>query len=305
MTGKACSYSCMYCQAGPTVEMRVERHRFYDPRLIARCVASACKTESFDVVTFVPNGEPTLDSLLGLEIRAVKEACGRPVAVLTNGSLLWKEDVRADLAEADIVSVKVDTVSEETWRRLNRPHPRLHLDRVLEGIAEFSRGYNGRLGRLLTETMLVDGVNDSVEHARMVGGFLGELNPYEAYLSLPLRPPADPRARPPPPDRILAYYRVIEDVLGPGRVEVLWELEPPSYRFKDNIIHEIFNMVRVHPVRLEGACRAAREKGLDCERLVESLRREGLIVVEHKGEKFIVPSARLIPGGGRREGRSK
>jgi len=301
LVGKVCSYSCMYCQAGPTVEMRIERRKFYDPGLIARCVASTCKSMDASVVTFVPNGEPTLDSMLGRAIRAVKEACGKPVAVLTNGSLLWMEDVREDLMDADIVSVKIDTVSEKTWRRLNRPHPLLRLDRVLEGIVEFSRSYNGRL---LTETMLVDGVNDSAEHARMVGSFLGDLSPYKAYLSLPLRPPADPRARPPPPGRILAYYKVIEDVLGSGRVEVLWELEPPSYRFKDDIIHEIFNMVRVHPVRLEGACRAAREKGVDCERLVESLRREGLMVVEHEGEKFIVPSARLLPGSWRGEGRS-
>ena len=101
--------------------------------------------DSVDYVTFVPDGEPTLDACMGRIIEFVKGETGVRVAVLTNASLLWMEDVRRDLEQADIVSVKVDSVSEQVWRRINRPHPSLVLERVLDGIREFSSSYKGTL----------------------------------------------------------------------------------------------------------------------------------------------------------------
>ncbi|BES80490.1 radical SAM protein [Pyrodictium abyssi] len=98
--------------------------------------------EHVDYVTVVPDGEPTLDANLGRLVEGLR-ALGARVAVLSNGSLLWREDVRRDLQEADLVSVKPDAAREETWRRVNRPHPRLRLDTVIQGIRVFSEEYRG------------------------------------------------------------------------------------------------------------------------------------------------------------------
>jgi len=112
------------------------------------------KNTTVDYVTFVPDGEPTLDANLGVEVTGIR-GLGARVAVITNSSLLWMEDVRRDLLEASLVSVKVDSVDPGEWRRINRPHPSLRLDSILEGLRLFAREYKGIL---YSETMLVDGV---------------------------------------------------------------------------------------------------------------------------------------------------
>lgn len=117
--------------------MTAERGAFYDPRDIAREVESRLREAErrgarVDYITFVPDGEPTLDSNLGKEIELLK-GLGKPVAVLTNASLLWREDVRAELAEADYVLVNVDTAGERLWRIVNRPHGSLSIEAVPKG----------------------------------------------------------------------------------------------------------------------------------------------------------------------------
>ncbi|MCD6323970.1 MAG: radical SAM protein, partial [Desulfurococcales archaeon] len=158
---KTCTYSCVYCQLGNTLTMTVERRAFYRPEEIVEAVSKhAGKVLQLggriDYVTFVPDGEPTLDINLGEEIAGIK-ALGFRVAVITNSSLIWLDDVRDALLQADWVSLKVDAVDEHVWRRVDRPHKSLKLGSILEGIQEFSRSFKGFLA---TETMLVSRVND-------------------------------------------------------------------------------------------------------------------------------------------------
>jgi wyosine [tRNA(Phe)-imidazoG37] synthetase (radical SAM superfamily) len=158
---KVCSYSCAYCQLGRTIKMQVERQTFYEPEDIVKNVREKIARvsevgEPVDYLTFVPDGEPTLDINLGREIELLKPL-GINIAVISNGSLVWRQDVREDLVKADWVSLKVDSTREEIWRRINRPHRTLQLAAILDGMLEFAAVYKGEL---VTETMLVEGVND-------------------------------------------------------------------------------------------------------------------------------------------------
>jgi wyosine [tRNA(Phe)-imidazoG37] synthetase (radical SAM superfamily) len=166
----------------------VERKCFYDWRKVAGEIVGFLTGNkgSVDYVTFVPDGEPTLDACMGRIIEFVKRETDAMVAVLTNAPLLWAEEVRGDLELADVVSVKVDAVEEGVWRRVNRPHPSLRLDRILEVLREFARGYKMTL---ISETMLVQCLNTSVGYYRDIALFLRELNPSKAYISIPIRPP--------------------------------------------------------------------------------------------------------------------
>jgi wyosine [tRNA(Phe)-imidazoG37] synthetase (radical SAM superfamily) len=132
---KTCTYRCIYCQLGLTSHFTVERKCFYGWRDIASEIVDFAveNIDSVDYVTFVPDGEPTLDACLGRIIEFVKRETGVKVAVLANASLLWMESVRGDLDSAHLVSVKVDSVREDMWRKINRPHLSLRLVRVLEG----------------------------------------------------------------------------------------------------------------------------------------------------------------------------
>lgn len=156
-----------------TIKLQVERRAFYDPKEIFKDVKEKVERsgqigEPIDYLTFVPDGEPTLDVHLGCEIGLLKPL-GIEVAVITNAPLLWREDVREDLTKADWTSLKVDFTREEIWRKLNRPHRALRLTSILDGMLEFAKVYRGTL---VTETMLVKDVNNSPDQLKDVADFL-------------------------------------------------------------------------------------------------------------------------------------
>ena len=124
---KICTYSCVYCQIGRTKNFGFERNSFYSVKKIESEVETILKKlkgkkEQIDYLSFVPDGEPTLDINLGKEIENLKKF-GIKIAVITNASLIWMEDVRRELAKADWVSVKVDAVSENIWKKVNQTRP--------------------------------------------------------------------------------------------------------------------------------------------------------------------------------------
>jgi len=135
---KVCTYSCIYCQLGRTNNQIVQRKSFYKPKEIKQAVEKKIKEakkrgETIDYQTFVPDGEPTLDINLGKELEILKTLNIR-VAVITNASLLWKKDVQEDLSNADCISIKIDTVNKNNWKKINRPHQSLNIGKVFETV---------------------------------------------------------------------------------------------------------------------------------------------------------------------------
>jgi wyosine [tRNA(Phe)-imidazoG37] synthetase (radical SAM superfamily) len=131
---KTCSYSCVYCQLGKTSKIIVDRQAFYEPSDILKEVRrkvneATVRNERINYLTLVPDGEPTLDINIGKEISILKKI-GMPIAVMTNASLLWLEGVKQDLLRANFISLKVDAVGEDLWRRIDRPHKGLRLNTV-------------------------------------------------------------------------------------------------------------------------------------------------------------------------------
>ena len=204
---KVCTYSCVYCQIGVTGRIEKQRQAFYEPQRVYEEVARRLDTfgplgEGVDYISFVPDGEPTLDINLGEEIGLMK-SLGIKIAVITNGTLLHLPDVRRDLAGADWVSLKVDAASEDVWRRLNRPHRDLSLAQVRAGTLEFAREF---AGELVTETMLLAGYNDGPEEIEAIATFVKDIGPRKAFLGVPTRPPALGSVRPASPEAMnLAY----------------------------------------------------------------------------------------------------
>ena len=217
---KICTYACVYCQLGRTLEMSVRRRSFYEPLEILRAVQvkverAKAAGEAIDYLTVVPDGEPTLDSRLGETIDLLKPL-GIPVAVITNSSLIGDEAVRADLRKADWVSLKFDAVSEDVWHKIDRPARLLSLPDVLDGALAFASSFGGKL---VTETMLVQGVNDSAPTLAATAGFIAQLQPSTAYLAIPTRPPAEEWVLPPDEATINRAYHVFSERI--AHVEVL------------------------------------------------------------------------------------
>ncbi len=281
-----CSYACVYCQVGPTCPMRISRTTFHSPPEVVDAVEArmaSCRDagEAVDFVTFVPDGEPTLDAGLGQEIRGVREL-GVPVAVITNGSLLWRTEVRDELAAADLVSLKVDAADERTWRDVNRPHGALRFDAVTDGVRRFAEEYGGEL---VTETMLVAGRNDGADRIEAVADLVARIAPSRACLAAPIRPPAEADVR--APDEV-TFLRAFEAFR--SRVEEVQLLagEPEgSFGGAGDPVEELRSILAVHPMRERAVREFLAERDAGPETL-ETLERAGLVVrVTHRGEIYV------------------
>jgi wyosine [tRNA(Phe)-imidazoG37] synthetase (radical SAM superfamily) len=282
---KICTYSCIYCQVGRTINMKVDRQRFYDPEEIVRNVEkkveeAKSRGEPIDYLTFVPDGEPTLDICLGDEIKLLKKL-GIKIAVITNASLIGRRDVRDDLLKADWVSVKIDAVSRDIWRKIDRPHGSLNLDEIKEGITRFSKIFTGFLA---TETMIIDGVNDMPEEMEKVADFIAGVNPGKSYLSIPTRPPAEKTVFAAKEHALsLAYHLFLERNIA---VEYLIGYEGNAFAFTGNVKNDLLSITSVHPMR-EDAVKEYLMKAHTGWHAVEKLIKGGeLIEVDHQGNKF-------------------
>jgi len=277
--------------------MQVERDAFYEPEKILRDVRDKVEKakeagEPVDYLTFVPDGEPTLDVNLGREIELLKPL-GIKVAVITNGSLIWREDVRESLMKADWVSLKIDSVQEKVWRRIDRPHGTLRLDSILDGALEFATEFEGELA---TETMLVQGINDGEKHLEEVADFLVRLQPdaaaTAAYLSIPIRPPAEEWVRPPDESVINRAYQILSERL--DQVEYLIGYEGNAFAFTGDIENDLLSITSVHPMREDAVSefltRARPKRGAGADwTVVRKLIEQGcLIETEYEGRKFYV-----------------
>jgi wyosine [tRNA(Phe)-imidazoG37] synthetase (radical SAM superfamily) len=292
---KVCTYSCVYCQVGRTLRLRDHRRDFLGPAEVVSAVTDKVEAarragEAVDYLTFVPDGEPTLDRSLGSMIRLLRPL-GIPMAVVTNGSLLDREDVREELIEADWVSIKVDTVDDARWRQVNRPHGRLRLERVLAGICDFAAGYPGRL---VTETMLMAGINDAEAELRATASFISRLRPERAYLAVPIRPPAQPWVRPAPPTSVARAYEVFRALA--GRVELLVGYEGDAFAATGDPAHDLLSIMAVHPMREQAVVRFLVRAGAPRSVVAELVRRGDLVRADYGGHAYYLRPVCRAPG---------
>ncbi len=282
---KVCSYSCVYCQLGTTIKMQVSRKEFYKIEEIIKDAKRKVKEakenkETIDYLSFVPDGEPTLDINLGNEIESLK-TLGIKIAVITNASLIWREDVRNDLLKADWVSLKVDSVSEKIWYKINRPHKSLKLEEILEGMLEFAHIFEGELA---TETMLIRGINDNDKEVRKIADFLSELKPDKAYISIPTRPPARKEIMPASEEKINMAYQIFSNKL--PKVEYLIGYEGNAFAFTGDVEDDLLSITSVHPMREEAVKEFLSKTRSDWSIIKRLIKEDKLIETEYRGKKF-------------------
>jgi len=234
-----------------------------------------------DWITFVGSGEPTLHSGLGRMIRDVKGFTSIPVALITNGSLLYRRDVRSEAAAADAVLPTLDAGSEALYLRINRPHPDFTFDRLVEGLVAFRREYRGRLW---VEVMLVEGLNDTAAALADLARVLRRIEPDEVHLNLPIRPPAEPWVEPTDEEglaRAAAAFGDVAHVVTPT---------PGSFDLAgcDDVVDAVLEIVQRHPMSEEELLKTlARWSAADVEGALGRLRADGRArVVVRGGKRF-------------------
>ena len=292
---KRCSYSCIYCQLGGTEILTVERRRFYDTRVLRKALSeklSEVNEDDLDYITFVPDGEPTLDRSLSEHVKAIRELSDKPIAILTNSTLISIEDVRRDLMGFDLVSIKLDAVSEEIWRKINRPHPSLNLREILDGVKIFRREFSGKL---ISETMLIDGVNSERSEIKRIADELSKIDPDKAYIAIPTRPPAENWVKPVDEEKLVESYEIFSESLGRDRVELLIGYEGAGFKIGRDPVRDLLGIATIHPIRLDYAHQILSKSIHDPDELIERLVNSGeMKLVKYRGRNFLVRRRREI-----------
>jgi wyosine [tRNA(Phe)-imidazoG37] synthetase (radical SAM superfamily) len=274
---KTCNWNCVYCQLGRTVPVTNERKEYFPRQEILVEVRQALASHEpgeIDWVTFVGSGEPTLHSSIGWLIQQVKALTDLPVAVITNGALLYRPEVRQALMPADAVMPTVDAGTPELYRRINRPHPEVTFERLVSGLIAFRLEYRGKLW---PEVMLVRGLNDTEEALRAIASVLRRIGPDEIHISLPTRPPVETWVEPPDEEGLMRAQAILGDV---ARV-----LHPAQGTFDlsgtDNLTDAVVAIITRHPMRQEELERTLA-------RWAPGRVREALVELETSGQAQVV-----------------
>jgi wyosine [tRNA(Phe)-imidazoG37] synthetase (radical SAM superfamily) len=241
---KTCNWNCVYCQLGRTSPMTNQRRDYFPPdEIVAETMAAVRAHEpgQIDWITFVGSGEPTLHASLGAMIRRLKTLCSLPIAVITNGSLLYLPQVREELMGADAVLPTLDAGTDMLYRKINRPMPELDFHRFLDGLVSFRNEYSGKLW---VEVMLVAGLNDSQQALEDLASALRRVRPDEVHLNSPDRPPCEPWVHPTDEAGLARAAHVLGGVcrvIRPARGEI-------DLSGFENLVDAIVAVITRHPV---------------------------------------------------------
>lgn len=267
---KACSYDCIYCQLGHTTLKTVERKAYVPTDKVLDEVKRRLETGPRpNYITLSGSGEPTLNSEVGEVIQGIKSITDVPVAVLTNGSLLWMEDVRKALLNADLVVPSLDAGNPETFELMNKPHEAIDFNRMVDGIIEFRKEY---AGDLWLEVFLIDRINDSDKEVAQIVDLARRIKPDRIQLNTVTRPPAEDTSRPLGRERLEQIARLFDPP-----AEVIADIAPEMTDTQKGCMGDIEAMCRRRPCTLEDISHAFSLNPSDVVKYIHELERKGLV----------------------------
>ncbi|MBW1705850.1 MAG: radical SAM protein [Deltaproteobacteria bacterium] len=285
---KTCTFDCLYCEVGRTTSKTIEPGPFVPFREVVYEIEKKLMKTEPDAVTLAGSGEPTLYSRINEVIDSIKEITEIKVALLTNGSLFWKEEIRRRVLKADIIMPTLSSAFEDTFRMIHRPHPGLELNIVVDGLKRLRKDYKGLL---FLEIVLLAGINDTEKEVEGLKTVINRINPEKIQLNTVLRPPADKRA-------ISLDRKRLEDIkvfLG-EKAEIIAGVPVAAKKGKaDTLIRDLLDMVKRRPLRSIDIVNAMGLSSDDVEDLVKGLLIKGYISrQEHSGEIYYLSNGKDI-----------
>jgi len=240
---KVCTYNCIYCQIGETTQKTIIRKEYVPVNEILNEIETFLRegSSSVDYLSLGGSGEPTLHSEIGRIIEGIKAITSIPVAVITNGALLYDQQVREDLLKADVILPSVDAVSPDVFEKINRPYPGSSIERMIEGLVEFRKAFRGQIW---LEILFCKGVNDKPEELKKMKEVIERIQPDLIHLNTVVRPPSEKWAIP-------LNQREMEEIrafLG-ERASIISEFDRhPSLVSEKDIKEEILKILKRRPL---------------------------------------------------------
>jgi len=261
---KSCNHNCIYCQLGNKEPLGFEKIEGVEPQIIEEELYTFFKDGRIaDYITFSGRGEPTLWAHLGRLVKFIVDNFEqKKLAVLTNGSTLWRKDIRVEIEKADLVVPTISSPDRDTYLRLHRPNRNDDFERYKKGLIKFCSEFKGEIW---AEVMLVEGVNDSVEQLEKLAVFLYSLPLSYIDINTPVRPPAEGWVVPPDEDKIKLACKLFG-----SKCRVVGKFSPPSQRALEiaNLANKIFDILKRRP---EQVSNIANVLGIDESKVDEAL----------------------------------
>ena len=273
---KVCTLDCIYCQLGRTSEKTMERKDYVDVEaVLAELRAKLVEGLEADFITISGSGEPTLNASLGQIIEGIKKITNIPVAVLTSGTLLTNQSVRADCAMADVVMPSLDAGDDQTFRKVNRPHKDISIENLIAGLCAFRNEF---AGQMWLEVFFVEGLNTDAEQIGKIKDAIELIRPDKVQLNTAVRPTAEAGV-----ERVDAEkLQYIAEELG-EKCEVVADF--CRQRFTGDIerrAEDVLSMLKRRPCSLNDICSGLGLHPNEALKYIGHFQRQGLIGSEQK-----------------------
>ncbi len=276
MPFKVCTLDCIYCQLGRTTEKTVERKDYVSVEaVLGELRERLAEGLEADFITISGSGEPTLNARLGQLIEGIKKITNVPVAVLTNGTLLIDKSVRADCARADVVIPSLDAGDEQTFRKVNRPHKDISIEKLIAGLCAFRNEF---AGQMWLEVFFVEGLNTDAEQIGKIKDAIELIRPDKVQLNTAVRPTAEAGV-----ERVDAEkLQYIAEELG-EKCEVVADFS--RQRFTGDIerkAEDVLSMLKRRPCSLNDICSGLGIGRNEALKYISHFQQQGVIDSEEK-----------------------
>lgn len=277
---KLCSLDCVYCQLGKTTEKTLQRGDFLPVEaVLAELKNKLAEGLEADFITIGGSGEPTLHSRLGALIDGIKKITDIPVAILTNGTLLYKKDVRADCAKADVVLPSLDAGDEQTYQRINRPGSGLSIEQLISGLCAFRNEFHGQIW---LEVFIIEGFNTDNEQVVKIKEAIDRIRPDKVQLNTAVRPTTEPGIKALGAEKLQAIAKALGE-----NCEVIADFSPA--RHAGHIAgkaEDVLSMLKRRPCSLRDLCSALSISRSEALKYISHFQKQG--VVDSKKKDGIV-----------------
>lgn len=277
---KTCSLNCVYCQLGRTTDKSLERKAFVDVEAVLNELRE--KVEGgveADYITISGSGEPTLNINLGEIIDGIRKITNIPVAIITNGTLLYMADVRSDCKKADLVVPSLNSADVEVFEKINRPHEGINLETVIDGLSKFRDEFKGQIW---LEVFLIEGVNTSKEEILRLSDAIKKIRPNKIQLNTAVRPTAETGVSRVGEERL----KEIAHQIGPD-CEVVADF---TYRQNGRIVEKgeksVLAMLIRRPCSLQDICEGLGLNHIEAAKYIANLEKNGAVYGEELGGKI-------------------